>query len=136
MRFATLVPRVSASLLGALGSVALVVASLGLYGVVAFVISSRRRELAIRVALGASPKAIRLLLIRHGLGLAIGGVVLGTLLATVLSMSIATLLVGVSPLDPWTFGGVLLVLVGVSVAASAVPAFHASRSDPLPALRT
>lgn len=136
MGFATLVPRVSASLLGGFGILALVVASLGVYSVVTFVISARRRELGIRLAVGASPRSIRILVIRHGLQLAIGGLVLGLLLAGLLSRSIATLLVGVSPLDPLTFGGVVLVLVGVAVVASAVPALRAGRLDTMRTLRS
>lgn len=133
--FATLVPRLSASLLGAFGGLALVVAGLGVYGVVAFVMAARRRELGIRLAIGASSKSIGMLVIRHGLRLAVPGIVVGSLLAATLSRLIASLLVGVSPVDPLVFGGVVLVLVGVVVGASFMPAFRASRLDVVQALR-
>jgi ABC-type antimicrobial peptide transport system permease subunit len=136
MGFATLVPRMSASLLGGFAGLALLVASLGIYSVVSFVTSAKRRELGIRLAVGASPRSIAMLVIRQALSLTIGGVLLGLVLASALSRSIATLLVAVSPTDPMTFGAVVLVIVAATVAASVGPAVRVSRLDTMRTLRS
>jgi ABC-type antimicrobial peptide transport system permease subunit len=126
----------SASLLGAFGGLALFVATLGVYSIVAFVVVARRRELAVRLAVGASPRSIRMLMIRYGLKIAATGAVLGLLLAVAIGRAIGGLLVGVSPLDPVVLGGVVLVIVGTVLGASLVPASRASRLDVMRVLRS
>jgi ABC-type antimicrobial peptide transport system permease subunit len=133
---ATLVSRLSASFLGSFGGVALVIATLGVYSVVAFVIAARTRELGVRLAIGASSRSIRLLVIGHGLKLATWGIVLGLLLAVALGRLIAGLLVDVSPMDPLALGAVALLLAGVAVGVSLVPAIRAGRLDVMSALRS
>jgi predicted permease len=135
MGFATLVPRLSASLLGAFGALALFLASLGVYSVVSFVIAARRRELGVRLAVGASSGSIRALVVGHGLRLAGWGIVAGLLLSVALGRSIANLLVGVSSVDFVALGGVALLLLVVTAGASLVPASRASRLDVIRALR-
>jgi ABC-type antimicrobial peptide transport system permease subunit len=135
MGFATLVPRLSASLLGTFGAVALFLASLGVYSVVSFVIAARRRELGVRLAVGASSGSIRALVVGHGLRLAGWGIVAGLLLSVALGQLIANLLVGVSSVDVVALGSVTLLLLVVTVAASLVPALRASRLDVIRALR-
>jgi predicted permease len=136
MGFATLVPRMSASLLGAFGGLALFVATLGVYSIVAFVVASRRRELGVRLAVGASPRSISMLVIRYALNVAAWGVILGLVLAAGIGRLIAGLLVGVSPVDPLVFGGVVLLIVGAVLGAALVPAAEASRLDVMRILRS
>jgi macrolide transport system ATP-binding/permease protein len=133
---ATLVPRLSASFLGSFGGLALVLASLGVYSVVAFVITARRRELGVRLAIGASSRSIQMLVIGHGLKLAGWGIVVGLMLAAAVGRSIGSLLVDVSPMDPLALSSVALLLVSVVVGVSLVPAIKASRLDVGRALRS
>jgi macrolide transport system ATP-binding/permease protein len=130
----TLVARLSASFLGSLGGAALVIATLGIYSVVAFVIAARTRELGVRLALGASSRSIRLLVIGHGLKLAASGIIIGLLLAVALGRLVAGLLVDVSPMDPLALGAVALVVAGVAVGVSLVPAIRAGRLEVMTAL--
>lgn len=136
MGFATLVPRMSASLLGTFGGLALFVATLGVYSVVAFVVATRRRELGIRLAIGASLRSIRMLMLRYGLMIAASGVIVGLLLVAVVARAITGLLVHVSPFDPLVLGSVVMVMIGAVFGASFVPAFRASRLDVMRVLRS
>jgi ABC-type antimicrobial peptide transport system permease subunit len=111
------------------------VAAVGIYSIVAFWVAARRRELGIRLAVGASPAGILMLVIRNGLKLTVAGIVLGLALAMVLARFIVTLLVDVEPIEPVAFGAVVLLLFAVAVAASALPAFRASQVDVVRALR-
>jgi predicted permease len=128
-------PKLGVALLAVLGALALSLAAVGLYGVMSFWVSQRNREIGIRMALGAhAPSVLRMVLgqgmLLVGLGLAVGGFA-----SWLLSSSLRALLFGISPSDPVTFGAVILLLLGVALAACAVPALRAVRIDPLRALR-
>lgn len=135
--FGLLPQRLAAWIAGAVGSIGLFLAALGLYGLAAFLVAQRRREIAIRMALGASPADVRSMVLRQAawLGLAGGGA--GLLLAAGLGRVIANLqlLVGVQSTDPLTFGGLALLLGLVLLAASYLPARSAAATDPAVALR-
>jgi len=132
----SLVPaRIAGGLLGALGLLALVLAALGIYGVLSFLVRSRTREIGIRVAIGATPGAVAAMVVRQTMTWTVGGAVLGLTLAFLLTRFIASFLYGISPTDPVTFGGVTLLLAFVAGVATLVPAMRASRLDPLVALR-
>jgi predicted permease len=128
-------PRFTMLLLGVFGAVALVLAAVGVYGVLSFAVAQRTRELGIRVALGARRADIVRLVLRHGLGLAGAGVALGVAGALGATRALSALLYGVSPTDPLTFGVIALVLLGVSAAATLAPARRATRADPMGVLR-
>ena len=119
-----------ARIAGALGLLALLLAAVGVYGVVSYTVEQRRREIAVRMALGARPdQVIRLVL--HGNAAALGaGLVVGFAIAAGESVFLRSLLYGLSPADPLAYGGVLLVLLLVGIAASVVPARRAVRTDP------
>jgi len=127
--------RWSTTLLTVFAALALVMAVLGVFGVLSFLVTQRRREIGIRVALGASPSAVRALVVRRGLGLAAAGLVLGGLGAVALTRFMTTLLFGVTPTDPVTFTLVALVLAAAALAASYFPARAATTVDPIIALR-
>jgi len=125
-----------AGVVAGFASLALLLAALGLYGVVSYAVSRRVHEVGIRLSLGAEPGEVVRMLTGGGLRLvAIGGVV-GLALAAVLSQLLSRLLYGVPPLDPLTFLGVPLVLGAVAALASWIPARRASRIDPVTALRS
>jgi putative ABC transport system permease protein len=128
--------RVIAALLGAFAVVAVLMAAAGLYGVIAYTVSQRTRELAVRLALGAAPGSVFWLVVRQGLGLTALGIVFGAIGAGLATRAMSTLLFGVSDLDPMTYIGVSLLLVGVAVAACYLPARRAARISPIVALRT
>ena len=128
--------RIAGSLLGALGTLALVLAALGIYGVLSYLVRARTREIGVRVALGATPRAVAAMVVRQAMTWTAAGAVIGVGLAAVLTRFLASFLYGVSPADPWTFGGVTVLLVLVACAAAIVPAVRASRLDPLVALRS
>ena len=123
-------------LVGLFAVLALVLAAVGLYGVTAYSVSQRTRELGIRVALGARRGALLRLVLAHGARLTIVGLAIGTIAALALTRVMSTLLFGVGARDPMTFVGVALLLLTVSLAASFVPAHRATRVDPVVALRT
>lgn len=127
--------RFSATLLGGFALAALGLAVVGLYGVISFGVARRSREIGIRLALGAEPGRVLALVLREGLGLSLLGVVIGLVGAVALGRVLAGLVYDVSPTDPVTLAAVALLLIGVAVAASAVPARRAMRLDPLRALR-
>ena len=114
---------------------ALLLAAVGIYGVLSGNVSERTREIGIRSALGASRSYILTLVLRQGIVLAALGVAIGLVGAFIASRALITLLFGVSPLDPLTYLGVIVMLVGVSVAACWLPAWRASRVDPSITLR-
>jgi predicted permease len=127
--------RLAASVAGSLGSVALLLAAIGLYGVTAFTVARRTREIGLRVALGADPRRVRALVVGQALKLtAIGGAI-GLFLALGMAQLISDLLFGVSPFDPIAFGGTALALVLVTLAASYLPARRAANLSPTIALR-
>ncbi len=121
--------------LGAFAVAAVVLALLGLYGVITYAVTQRAREIAIRMALGASRTGVLALVLRDGARLAGAGVALGLVVAFTVSRTLASLLFGVSPADPWSYVGVSGLLVVVALIASSLPAHRASRVDPAEALR-
>jgi putative ABC transport system permease protein len=135
MERAYLGPRLAALVIGPAAICALVIAAVGLYGVLAYWVSRRTREIGVRAAIGATPADILGLVMRQGLSLALAGLGLGLAGAFAVSRVVATLLFGVSATDPLVFSGVPVVLLGVAAAASYVPARRAVRIDPVDALR-
>lgn len=114
---------------------ALLLAGVGIYGVMAYFVSQRTREIGIRVALGAAPRHISRLILGRGMALTAAGIFLGVIGAAALTRFLATLIFGVAPMDPLTFVLGALVLGGVSLAACYIPARRAMRVDPMVALR-
>jgi putative ABC transport system permease protein len=114
---------------------ALALAGIGLYGVVSGSVAERTRELAIRSALGASRMEVLALVLRQGMRMTIIGIGAGLGGALAAGRGIATLLFGITPLDPPTYVGVTVLLLAVATVASGVPAWRASRVDPMAALR-
>jgi putative ABC transport system permease protein len=123
-------------LLGLFAGVALLLAIVGLYGVVSYGVSQRLREMGVRLALGAEGGDIRGLVLRQSLRLALIGVVVGIAGALGMTRLMENLLFGVSATDPWTYGAVALILAAVATIASAVPAARAARVDPIRVLRS
>ena len=119
----------------AFGGLALLLASVGLYSVIAYSVAQRRRELGVRLALGAQPRQVIRLVLRGALRLVSGGVVLGSAIALIAGRWIAHLLFQEPVADPVVFGAMALLLVVVAVAATAFPALAAARVDPNVALR-
>jgi putative ABC transport system permease protein len=127
--------RFNALLLGVFALTALLLASVGLYGVMAYLVSQRTREIGIRVALGGQPAAIRAAVMREGFWIAVAGLVVGIGISLLTSRALGGLLFGVSPTDPATYGAIVGTLLLVSLIASFGPARRATRVDPLIALR-
>jgi putative ABC transport system permease protein len=123
-------------MVGLFAMLALVLAAVDLYGVTAYSVAQRTRELEIRVALGAHRGALLRAVLAHGARLAITGLAVGTLAALALTPLMSTLLFGIAPRDPMTFAGVTILLLIVSLTASFGPAHRATRVDPIVALRT
>lgn len=133
----TMLPqRVAAGVAGALGVIGLVLCAVGLYAVMAVMVAMRRRELAIRVALGAAPRRIAARVLGGGLRVAGAGLAAGLALAAALAPALRGLLVGVPAYDAASFLGITALLTAVVLAAAAGPALHAARRDPAPALKT
>jgi putative ABC transport system permease protein len=128
-------PRLLAWLLGAFGTIGLTLGALGIFGVLAFAVSQRRREIGVRVALGASPRSVLGLILSQGMLLAVSGIVIGVAGAAVLTRSMESVLFGIEPSDPWTFAQVIIVLLGAAAMASWLPARRALAIDPVTALR-
>jgi predicted permease len=128
-------PRMGAILLGVFGGLALVLAAIGVYGVMSYAVAQRTREMGIRVALGATTGNVRQLVLRQGLVIVALGLFLGLAGAVAVSRFVVTLLVNVQALDPVTFVAVPALLFSVAVAAIYLPARRASRVDPVIALR-
>jgi predicted permease len=114
---------------------ALLLAGLGIYGVISYLVSERTHEIGIRIALGAESRSILQMVLRQGLALALAGASVGLLCSLIVSHLMTGLLYGVKPTDPLTFLGVALLLIGVALLASYIPARRAIRVDPLVALR-
>jgi putative ABC transport system permease protein len=134
---ASLLPvRVGLWVLSAVGVVALLLAAVGLYGVIAYSVSRRTREIGIRMALGARPTAVLSLVMRQGLTVAGAGLVIGALLAVAATRALAGMLYGVSLADPVAWGGACVALLASALLANLLPARRASLVDPSVALRT
>jgi len=127
--------RFSMEVIGAFALTALLLAGMGIYGVISYMVSERTHEIGIRVALGAQRAELMRMVLRQGLGLALAGSGLGLLGALIVSHLMEGLLYGVRPTDPLTFVGVALLLIGVALFACYIPARRAMRVDPIVALR-
>jgi putative ABC transport system permease protein len=128
-------PRTAASMVGGFAVLAMALALAGLYGVIAYSVALRTRELGVRMALGASRGDVISLVVREGMGPAVAGVGAGLVLALALTRTIGALLYGVAPTDAPTFMLASLALLALSALACAIPARSASRLNPVVALR-
>jgi putative ABC transport system permease protein len=128
-------PRLNAQLLGVFAAVALAIAAIGIYGVVAYSVNQRTREIGLRMALGAQRAGVLRLIIGEGMTVGFIGIVAGLLAAFAFSRALSSLVFAVPVHDPATFGGVAVVLMLVALAACAIPARRASHVDPMVALR-
>jgi predicted permease len=128
-------PRFYVFLLSIFASLAVVLAVVGIYGVIAYTVQQRTREIGIRIALGASADRVVGMIVSRGLVLALVGVALGTMGSYALTRVLRSLLYGVSARDPLTFVGVAVLLCAVALLASWIPARRAARVDPLAAMR-
>jgi predicted permease len=128
-------PRMGGILLAAFGGLAALLATVGLYGVVAYTTARRTREVGIRVSVGARPTDVVRLMMGQGVTLVGTGALIGLAAAFLASRPLGSLLYGVGVSDPLTFIGVVLLLVGVGLVATAIPALRAARLDPVRALR-
>jgi predicted permease len=127
--------RFSMEIVGLFAFTALLLAGLGIYGVISYIVSERTHEIGIRLALGAQRTSILQMVLRQGLALAAAGAAVGFVFALIISQLMAGLLYGVRPVDPVTFAGVGLLLIGVALLACYIPARRAIRVDPIVALR-
>jgi predicted permease len=127
--------RVAGSVAGSLGIIGLVLAALGIYGVMAYAVTRRTREIGIRVALGARPTDIVRMVLREGLWLTAIGSAIGLVIAALVSRVLAAFLFGIPPTDPITFAGVIVLFVAIGLAACYWPVRRATRIDPTEALR-
>jgi predicted permease len=126
---------VAVTLVGVLGGLALLLAAIGLYGVMSYAVSQSTRELGLRMALGATPSHLLRLVMSRGIALTAAGIVGGTAVALASTRLLGYLLYNVSPRDPLSFGSAFLVITLTSLAACFLPAWRATRTDPLQALR-
>jgi len=133
---ATAQPRLTAWLVGLFAIVALLLAAIGVYGVLAYLVAQRTQEIGVRMALGATASSVVTLVLGYALRLTGAGVVIGIVAAAILGPSLATLLFGIEPHDALTFASVAVGLVGIALVAGYLPARRATRVDPLVALRT
>jgi putative ABC transport system permease protein len=127
--------RLAVFLMGAFAALALLLAAVGLYGVISYSVAQRTHEIGVRMALGAHRQDILLLILRHGLGLTLVGLALGVGGALYLSRFLESQLFEVQARDPATFLAIPLVLAAVALLASWIPARRAAKVDPMVALR-
>jgi predicted permease len=134
---ASLMPaRVGAMLAGAFGGLATLLAAIGLYGVIAFSVARRTREIGVRMAIGATSRDVLSLVLRQGLALAAAGIAVGAVMAGAASLALEAVLYGVSPLDPTAWAAAIGALLTAAAVANLIPARRAMRVDPMRALRT
>jgi len=127
--------RLAGLLLGVFAGVALLLSAVGIYGVLSYLVSRRRLEIGVRIAIGAQPADVMRLILARGLGLALAGVVLGCATGAFVARLMASLLYDVASFDPFTYAAVPVILMGVALVASYLPARRATRIDPIEALR-
>jgi putative ABC transport system permease protein len=127
--------RLTLMLMAGFGVVALVLAAVGIYGVISYSVSQRTKEIGIRMALGQEPAQIRALVVRQGLGLVALALGVGSVVALLLGRAVSGLLYGVNPADPLTFGVMSAFLLVVALLGCAVPAQRATTVDPLASLK-
>lgn len=127
--------RMAAMVLGSFGLVAVLLAAIGIYGVMSYVVAGRTREIGVRIALGASRGDVLRLIVRQGMTLAVIGLVIGVIVSFGATRMLTGLLYGLSPTDPLTFAGVGFLLAGVALIACFIPARRATKVDPMQALR-
>ena len=127
--------RLQGQVLGVFAVLALLLASVGIYGVISYAVAQRTRELGVRVALGATRHDVLALVLGQGLRLTLVGVVIGAVGAVVVARVVASLLYGVRPIDPVTFMGTTAVFLAICLAACYVPVRRATRIEPTQALR-
>jgi len=127
--------RVLASLTAGYGLLALALACVGIYGIMAYSVANRRNEIGIRLALGAQPEQVREMILRESTRLAVAGIVVGVGAALVLTRLVKSMLYGIQPYDPLTLSAGVLLLLGVALAASWIPARRAAGVQPMDALR-
>jgi predicted permease len=135
MRTAVFAQRMGANLLGVMGVLAVILAAIGLYGVIAYAVSQRTQEMGIRLALGAAPNDLLKMVLRHGLLVTSIGLGIGLTLAFAVAGFMQSMLPGITPRDPVTFIGVPAGLLAVALIAALIPARRASSVDPVVALR-
>jgi putative ABC transport system permease protein len=128
-------PRFLAQLVGAFAILALLLAVVGLYGVISYLVGQRTHEIGVRMALGAQPRQVLAMVIARGAALALGGIVIGAIAALLATRVLTGLLFNVNPTDPATFTAVAALLAVIALAACYVPARRATRVDPMIALR-
>jgi macrolide transport system ATP-binding/permease protein len=124
--------QIGVGLLGIFGLLALVLASVGLYGIMSYAVNQRRREIGVRMALGAGRRSVALLMVRQGMTLVLAGAAAGIVLAL---LALAGFLYGMGGVDPLSLGGATITLLVVAFSACYLPARRASRVDPLVTLR-
>ncbi|HKJ01852.1 MAG TPA: FtsX-like permease family protein, partial [Longimicrobiales bacterium] len=127
--------RLQAVLMGLFAVLAAALAAVGLYGVLAQTVADRRREIGVRLAMGAEPRMVVRMVVRQGTGMAVVGLAVGAVLALVLARLLTSMLFGIAPWDPVAFVATPVVLAGVATVASWIPARRAARTDPVEALR-
>jgi putative ABC transport system permease protein len=128
-------PRFRARLVGGFAALALLLSAVGIFGVLAFAVSQRKREFGIRMALGAQIGDVLSLVLARGARIAVAGIAVGVVGSAALARSLAALLFGVDPLDAASFGAAAALLALVALGAASIPAWRAARVDPAIALR-
>ena len=127
--------RAAASVAGSLGIVGVMLTAIGIYGVMAYAVTRRTREIGIRLALGARRADVIRMVLREGLSLTAIGSAIGVILAAAMSRVLAGFLFGIRPIDPLTFAGTTVLFTVIGLAACSVPMLRATRIDPTRALR-